>query len=112
MNAASDGVDVHPPALRVTADEIRAAGERLDGAWRQHTAAAFGRGEIFGTDPVGSLIGESYRSAMGIADASYSSVAASFSAFADALHTMADDFQHADEDSAGRIAETPRWEPP
>jgi hypothetical protein len=47
-------------------------------------------GEIFGDDPVSSLIGASYQAAHQIAEQSYASVAASFDGFGQALHAMAD----------------------
>ena len=104
MTQPGQGLDVYPPGLRSAADALASAAEHLDSAWRRHTTDTAGRGDAFGEDPIGSLIGGSYQAALEIASSSYSSVAASFTAFADALRIMADDFENTDERSAEHIA--------
>jgi hypothetical protein len=94
-------LDVYPPGLRSAGDRLRAAAERLDAAWLRHTAAQ--DTDAFGSDHIGGLIGGSYRVAMEIAEASYTSVSASFSSFAAVLHSMADEFQGTDERGADDI---------
>ncbi|WP_328470041.1 ESX-1 secretion-associated protein [Actinoplanes sp. NBC_00393] len=103
MTQPGQGLDIYPPGLRAAADELRTAAEALDHAWQQHFADSSGRGDIFGTDPIGSLIGASYQAALDTAESAYTSVSASFTAFADALRIVADDFENTDRDSAESI---------
>jgi hypothetical protein len=98
------GVDVHPPSLRAAGDRLRDAADRLDQLWQRHLAASDGRGDVFGTDPVGGLIGGSYRAALGIAGTSFASVSAGLAGFADVLGAMADDFEQTDESNAADLA--------
>ncbi|GIE55732.1 hypothetical protein Aoc01nite_11340 [Actinoplanes octamycinicus] len=68
----------------------------MTNAWQHHIAEVTASDEVFGTDPVGSLIGTSYQTAHQIAAAIYSSVSRSISGFGGALHSIADDFDETD----------------
>ncbi|MBO0868498.1 MAG: hypothetical protein J2P15_08025 [Micromonosporaceae bacterium] len=88
MSQARD-VDVDLVSLRRGGDSISDAATRLTDAWAAHANRVAGMGDIFGSDPIGGLIGASYHAAHAIAERSYQSVAASLESFNGALYGIA-----------------------
>jgi len=105
VTGPGEGIDIHPPALRAAGERLQTAADRLDELWQQHLTAGERRGEIFGVDPIGSLIGASYRSALDIAHRSYTSVTDDLRGFADVLDGIADAVEETDAGNAADIAE-------
>ncbi|BBH70838.1 hypothetical protein ACTI_75230 [Actinoplanes sp. OR16] len=97
-------LDIHPASLRGAGKRLQDAADRLDDLWRQHVTTGDGRGDIFGADPIGGLIGASYHAALDIADTSYTSVTVDLRGFADVLNGIADDVEQTDQSSAADIA--------
>jgi len=81
-------LDVDAEQLRLAADGVQRAGERLEQQWQRLRATADGMGDIFGGDDVGGLIGASYQAAQQIAEQSITSVVAAFAGFGDGLAKM------------------------
>ena len=94
MSASSEprDVDLQLDSLRRGGDSIGNAATRLTDAWAAHAGRVAAMGDIFGNDPIGGLIGTSYRAAHTIAERSYESVVASLASFDRALHGAADSF--------------------
>jgi hypothetical protein len=90
--------------MRRAGDSLSVVSGRLSNAWAAHAGQVSGMGEIFGDDPVSSLIGASYQAAHQIAEQSYASVAASFDGFGQALHVMADGYEQTDQAEADAIS--------
>jgi hypothetical protein len=88
----ADELHADPAALRQAAGSLGTVAERLDTAWRDFCARVEGRGDIFGDDMVGGLIGASYQCAHQIADESYGSVIDGLTDFGDGLSDMADSY--------------------
>ncbi|GIF07835.1 type VII secretion target [Actinoplanes siamensis] len=105
MSTPGKAVQVHPPALRDSGDQLRIVAENLAAARRQHGDCTGAR-DIFGTDPVGSIIGASYAMAQEIAASAYASVSRSFAGFGDILREIADEFEETDEANGEQISGT------
>lgn len=86
----SRDIEVHAGSLRRGGDSIGDASTRLANAWTAHAERVAAMGDIFGSDPIGGLVGTSYRAAHQIAQRSYESVVASLDSFSRALHSLAD----------------------
>jgi hypothetical protein len=96
-------MDVYPPSLREGGTNLGDHANRLRDEWDRFSAGVQGRGDIFGDDPIGGLIGASYQAAQQIAHDSYTSVADNLSGFGDGLHAMADDYENTDQGSSDDI---------
>jgi hypothetical protein len=88
----SDDIEVHLDSLRRGGDSIGGAAIRLAEAWTAHAQRVAAMGDIFGSDPIGGLIGTSYHAAHQIAERSYESVVSSLASFNRGLHAAADTF--------------------
>ena len=85
-------IDLQLESLRRGGDSIGDAATQLTNVWQAHANQVAGMGDIFGSDPIGGLIGASYRAAHTIAERSYESVVASLGSFDRGLHALADSF--------------------
>jgi hypothetical protein len=72
--------------------------EQLDSEWTRFRAGVQGRGDIFGDDAVGGLIGASYSAAQELIDACYTSAAQAFAGFGTGLARMADGYEQTEQD--------------
>jgi Excreted virulence factor EspC, type VII ESX diderm len=97
------GLEVYAPGLRGAGDSLAVLSGRLGSAWTAHAGEVAGMGDIFGDDPVSSLIAASYQAAHQIAERSYRSVAVSFDGFGRALAILADGYQQTDQSNAAAI---------
>lgn len=101
---AGDDVEVYPAGMRVAGDGLSGQATQLASAWHSHAATVTAKGDIFGDDPVGSLIGASYWAAHQIAGRSYASVAQNFTGLGNLLHATADDYDSTDTTGGADIA--------
>ena len=91
--------------MRQAGADLHRAAQALDEAWKgfQPDAKNLKYGS---TDMVGSLIGASYEAVLAWAQTSYDSAAKAFGSYGDAIHTMADQYDSADQastDAAKRV---------
>jgi uncharacterized protein YukE len=95
-----DGFVVHPPQLRDCSGQLQQVAEHLDGEWTRFRAGVQARGDIFGDDAVGGLIGATYQAAQQLIDGCYASAAKAFAGFGTGLSRMADGYEQTDQDHA------------
>ncbi len=88
---------------REAGQDLHVTSRRLAREWAAFSNQTLGMGDIFGDDPVGSLIGASYAAAHDIADRCFSSVVAALAGFADGLVTSAEAHERNDEACAERF---------
>ena len=94
----------HDPAVvRTAAHDVGAVGAQLSNAWAAFSGRVAAMGDIFGDDPVGGLIGASYRAAHAIAERSFSSVSQALHGFAAGLTTTADRYAQREQDVCDRF---------
>lgn len=93
---ANGEMDIQSGSLRQAGSDLHRAADALDKAWQafQPDAKNLKYGE---TDMVGSLIGSSYEAVLEWAHTTYDSAAKAFTSFGDAIHSMADTYDSADE---------------
>ena len=93
----ADGeMEIQSGSLRRAGSDLHRAAEALDRAWQAFQPDA--RNLRYGTtDMVGSLIGASYEGVLEWAHTTYDSAAKAFASFGDAIHTMADRYDSADQ---------------
>lgn len=101
-------LDVYPPSMRRAADSLAELSDRLSRAWMAQAAQVAGMGDVFGDDPVSSLIATSFQAAHQIAERSYRSVAASFDGFGRALRSLANGYEETDQTNATAITSSAR----
>lgn len=92
--------DVDTDTLRDGARRMAELADRLTAEWQGFAADTLGRGDVFGDDPVGSLIGASYRSGHEIAERSLAGVAEALRQFGVGLTQMADTYDAAEQQNA------------
>jgi len=92
-------MEIESGSLRQAGSDLHRAADALDQAWQgfQPDAKNLKYGE---TDMVGSLIGSSYEAVLEWAHTTYDSAAKAFASFGDAIHSMADTYDGADESTA------------
>jgi hypothetical protein len=96
---SGDGIDIRSGTLRQAGLDLHRAADALDQAWKAFQPDA--KNLKYGsTDMVGSLIGASYEAVLEWAHTTYDSAAKAFGSFGDAIRTMADTYDSADQDSA------------
>ncbi|HEX6467597.1 MAG TPA: type VII secretion target [Streptosporangiaceae bacterium] len=93
----ADGeMEIQSGSLRRAGSDLHRAAEALDQAWQAFQPDA--KNLKYGsTDMVGSLIGSSYEAVLEWAHTTYDSAAKAFASFGDAIHSMADQYDSADE---------------
>jgi uncharacterized protein YukE len=84
---------VEPSELRGAGAELERIAERLNAEWSGFLSRAQARGDIFGDDSVGGLIGMSYQAAQEIIGKCYGSAVEAFAGFGQGLATMADGYE-------------------
>jgi hypothetical protein len=94
------GFQADPDSLREAGKDLFECAQTLNTRWQAFDAQAKGRGDIFGDDMVGGLIGASYQVAHQIAGEAYLSVVKAFAEFGQGLAAMADSYQVTDESSS------------
>lgn len=95
---SGDEIDIRSGSLRQAGSDLHRASQALDQAWKAFQPDA--KNLKYGTtDLVGSLIGSSYEVVLQWAHTSYDSAAKAFGSFGDAIHTMADRYDNADQAS-------------
>jgi hypothetical protein len=95
---SGDEIDIRSGSLRRAGSDLHRASQALDQAWKAFQPDA--KNLKYGsTDMVGSLIGSSYEVVLQWAHTSYDSAAKAFGSFGDAIHTMADAYDSADQAS-------------
>jgi hypothetical protein len=76
--------------LRDSGKGISKQGEQVQTEWGKLKSSSEGRGDIFGDDDVGGLIGMSYQAVFGLADEAFTTAADDFNAFGEALTKAGD----------------------
>jgi hypothetical protein len=94
------GFEAEPASLREAGKDLFGCAQQLNTQWQAFDAQARGRGDIFGDDMVGGLIGASYQVAHQIAGGAYLSVVKSFAEFGQGLAAMANSYQATDESTS------------
>ena len=92
-----DELHVDPDNLRRGGQDLYQVAIGLSERWQQFATEVQGMGDIFGTDPVGGLIGAGHQAAMQTAGKSLGTVAQAFGDFGVGLTMMAnayDDTEH------------------
>jgi hypothetical protein len=100
----ADGFQVHPDSIRRAGDALYQASDRLAEQWDQFCGQVEARGDIFGDDAVGGLIGMSYQAAEDIAGRSYESVISAFAGYGDGLYAMADQYDSTEQNATDSFA--------
>src|SRR5690349_15693055 len=80
--------EVDPDELVAAGERLHHLAERLNGEWDSFQAAVQARGDIFGDDDVGGLIGASYQAAEQMISTCYVSAARAFAGFGSGLAGM------------------------
>lgn len=99
---AGDEIEIRSGSLRRAGSDLHRAAQDLDQAWKgfQPDAKNLKYGS---TDMVGSLIGASYEAVLEWAHTSYDSAAKAFGSFGDAINTMADKYDNAEQSSTDAV---------
>jgi uncharacterized protein YukE len=84
-----EGFEVDPASMRDAAQRLQQVGERLGSEWQSFASGMLSRGDVFGDDPVGGLIGASYHAAHDLAEKCYQSGVQALGGFGDGLSQMA-----------------------
>lgn len=99
----SDELHVDPDTLRRGGAGLSQVATALAGRWKQFATEVQGMGDIFGTDPVGGLIGASHQAAMQTAAKSLGTVAQALADFGAGLSTMADAYDQTEQTNTGHF---------
>jgi hypothetical protein len=94
------GFEAEPESLLEAGKDLFACAQQLNTQWQAFDEQARGRGDIFGDDMVGGLIGASYQVAHQIAGEAYLSVVKSFAEFGQGLAAMAGNYLATDDSAA------------
>jgi hypothetical protein len=92
-----------PETLREGGQAIYEIATRVADEWQRFSATVKGMGDIFGDDPVGSLIGTSHQAAHGVAERCLNSVATGFGGFGRGLGKMADSIEDTEQANTGHF---------
>jgi hypothetical protein len=92
-------LEVEPAHLRDGGNRLGQIAERLQTEWSSFASGVKARGDIFGDDPIGGLIGASYQAAEQLAEGCYTSAATAFAGFGTGLSTMADQYEQVEQDN-------------
>jgi uncharacterized protein YukE len=92
-------MQIQSGTLRQAGSDLHRASAALDQAWQAFQPDAKNL-EYGTTDMVGSLIGSSYEAVLEWAHTTYDSAAKAFASFGDAIQSMADQYDSADQSTA------------
>jgi hypothetical protein len=101
------GFDVAPEEIRAAADGIGGVVARLDEVLSQFEDKVLGFGRPWGTDDLGTLMGQCYLAIHDMAFHCYETNAATLDDFAGGLEAMADNYDAAEEDSLSAVERIP-----
>jgi len=99
-----DGFHVDSESLRGAAQKLQQAGERLGSEWQSFASGMLGRGDVFGDDPVGSLIAASYQAAHELAEKCYQSGITALGGFGEGLGQMASEYEQMEQELSDTFA--------
>jgi hypothetical protein len=86
--------------LRDSGKGISKQGEQVQDEWGKLKSTSEGKGDIFGDDDVGGLIGMAYQTVFGLADEAFTTAADDFTAFGDALNKAGDRHEETEKNHA------------
>ncbi|MEV0714739.1 hypothetical protein [Asanoa sp. NPDC050611] len=98
------GFQVEPGSLRTSAEGLDNLVDRFGDALEQFENTITAYGQPWGTDDLGTLIGELYLGIHDLAMSCFESNGELLGEFAHGLHTMADSFEAAETEIADRMA--------
>ncbi|MEU7799686.1 hypothetical protein AB0I95_21870 [Micromonospora sp. NPDC049751] len=96
----SDHFEVDPDEMAAAGERLQRLAERLNSEWSSFQAAVQARGDIFGDDDVGGLIGASYQAAEQMISTCYVSAARAFAGFGTGLAVMGARFAQVEQDNS------------
>jgi hypothetical protein len=98
-----DDLHVDQDTLRRGGGDLYQVAVSLAERWQQFATEVQGMGDIFGTDPVGGLLGAGHQAAMQTAGKSLGTVAQAFGDFGSGLVMMADAYDDTEQTNTGHF---------